>query len=278
MKNKTMKSQGAETTRSPNTVKVLMFDVSLPTASFLYDAFNVLLFIGAFAVAVGTYGSIKMGAIKEHFADERIATNEAATTRAMADSEIAKKGAAEAHERAAQLEKDAASFEERLLAERRLTALERWRLARLERAVLPRALTKEQHDRMVDALRGKVSELTIGVVQQSEPMQFGKTLLAVLEDAGAAVKLVVLPATGFEQRGVSMVVANDEGKMIAQVLWNEAGIVGGYSTSTPMGLESIVLPGLNVLIVGENDAASRPGAGQPGEGMDTMGRPIPMPQ
>ena len=74
-----------------------MFDVSLPWASFWYDAFNVMLFIGAFAVAVGTYGAIKMGAVKERFSDERTAALEAQTEQAKATLGVAQADIAKAN-------------------------------------------------------------------------------------------------------------------------------------------------------------------------------------
>jgi len=61
-----------------------MFDVSLEAATFWYDSFNIILFVGAFAVAIATYGSIKMGAVKERFSDERISANERVTAEANA--------------------------------------------------------------------------------------------------------------------------------------------------------------------------------------------------
>jgi hypothetical protein len=88
--------QGNDTTNKPITVRVLMFDVSPSWASFLYDIFNLVLFAGAVAVAIGTYGSIKMGAVKERFSDIRIAENEAETARANEAAAQAKEGAAKA--------------------------------------------------------------------------------------------------------------------------------------------------------------------------------------
>jgi hypothetical protein len=46
-----------------------MSDVSTEAANFWFDSLNIILFVGAFAVAIGTYGSIKMGAVKERFSD-----------------------------------------------------------------------------------------------------------------------------------------------------------------------------------------------------------------
>jgi hypothetical protein len=84
-------------------VRFLMFDVTPHGADFWFDAFNVLLFVGAFAVAVGTYGSIKMGSAKERFSNERTSANERETARAVADSDTAKAAATKAHERIAEL-------------------------------------------------------------------------------------------------------------------------------------------------------------------------------
>jgi hypothetical protein len=158
----------------PATARVLMFDVSLPWAEFWYDAFNVILFVGAFAVAVGTYGSIKMGAVKERFGDERISTNEKETKRAVADSDIAKAEAAKANEAAASAnveialareqtakaqadleiaKSEARQIDANLLREQRLTAQERWRLRHLERAVLPRSQFVDWA-RLEEALKG----------------------------------------------------------------------------------------------------------------------------
>lgn len=116
-----------------------MFDITLPVAERWYDIFNIVLIIGAIAVAIATYGVIKMGAIKEHFADERISANEAKTARAIADSDIAKAQAAEANARAAEANKKA----------------EEERLARLkiEARLAPRTLTGTQQQAIIDKIR-----------------------------------------------------------------------------------------------------------------------------
>jgi len=49
-----------------------MWNISPPLADFLFNLSNVLLIIGAAIVLIGTIGSIKMGSIKEHFANERV--------------------------------------------------------------------------------------------------------------------------------------------------------------------------------------------------------------
>ena len=86
-----------------------MFIFETPeAAAFWFNTYSWLLFLGAFAVALGTYGTIISGSAKERFADERIIANEAETKRAIADSNAAKEGTARANERAADLEKQAA--------------------------------------------------------------------------------------------------------------------------------------------------------------------------
>jgi hypothetical protein len=54
-----------------------------------FDIFNLGLAIGAFLVAICTWGTFKTGAVKEKFSDERISSNEAATKRAIAESDKA---------------------------------------------------------------------------------------------------------------------------------------------------------------------------------------------
>jgi hypothetical protein len=89
------------TVNKPRTVRVMMFDVSLPWASFWYDLSNVMLIVGATAVLIGTYGTIKMGAVKERFSNERISVNEMETSRATESASIAQEEAARANKAAA---------------------------------------------------------------------------------------------------------------------------------------------------------------------------------
>ena len=77
-----------------------MFNVTEPLANTLFAWSNVVLIAGAAAVLIGTIGAIAMGSAKEQFASERISANEAETSRAKADAETAKEGAAQANARA----------------------------------------------------------------------------------------------------------------------------------------------------------------------------------
>ncbi len=63
-----------------------MWNVTAPMADFLFNLSNVVLAIGALAVLLGTIGSIKMGAVREQFSNERISANEAETERAKAEA------------------------------------------------------------------------------------------------------------------------------------------------------------------------------------------------
>jgi hypothetical protein len=118
--------------KEPKTARVLMFDVSLPWAIFWYDAFNVLLFAGAVAIAVGTYGSIKMGAVKERFFDERTTALETQTEQAKAEL-----GKAQADIAQAKVQ----------IAEANARALEAQ--AALEKFKAPRTLTTDQQQHVV---------------------------------------------------------------------------------------------------------------------------------
>ena len=102
--------QAARMPKRPRTVRVLMWNVSEHLANVLFDISGLILIVGAVAVAIGTYGSIKMGAAKEYFANERISANEADTERAKADAEIAREGASKANARAASAELALAKF------------------------------------------------------------------------------------------------------------------------------------------------------------------------
>jgi hypothetical protein len=126
-----------------------MFDVTSSQADAWFAIFNVILFVGAFAVAVGTYGAIRMGEIKERFSNERLAANESAT-------EQAKSEAARAHERTAELERDAALARERAAQLEKGVAESNTRAAEaqlaLERFKAPRVIPDTEKPKMIAAL------------------------------------------------------------------------------------------------------------------------------
>ncbi len=81
-----------------------MWNLSSPLADTLFAWSNVILIFGAALVLIGTIGSIKLAAVREHFADIRISDNESATKQAIAESDVAKADAARAAERTKEAE------------------------------------------------------------------------------------------------------------------------------------------------------------------------------
>lgn len=129
----------------PHTVRVLMLDVSAAQASFWFDIFNAILVIGAVFVALGTYGSLRMGAVKERFADTRLGAAEA--TAASAEKEAAK-----ANESAAKLKQSNLIMEVAVVDAQRQLEGERVERVRLQESVLPRQLSAAQSAALLDAL------------------------------------------------------------------------------------------------------------------------------
>jgi hypothetical protein len=104
-----MADQSKDSPPTKISIRPHMLD-SPESASLWFDIFNGILFIGALLVTVGTWGTIKTAGIKERFSDERIAANEAETKRSIAESDIAKRGAAEANARAAEAKLELEKF------------------------------------------------------------------------------------------------------------------------------------------------------------------------
>jgi hypothetical protein len=165
--------------------------------------------------------------------------------------------------------------EARLLDEQRLTAKERWRLERLERAVLPRSITPAQRD----ALRSQLQSLgpvNVAMSADTEPTLYGLQFVEVLNAAHALGKVLMLPNSGYRQSGVVVYAANDKGHRIADVL-HAQDLASGLITLRALGLEQLPADE-NTIIVGANNAAWSGGAGQPGEGLDEHGNPVPAPR
>jgi hypothetical protein len=187
-------------------------------------------------------------------------------------------GAADANQRAAQQEADAA----RLLEERRLTANQRWRLERVERAVLPRAPYID-FERLGQELRASpFAPVSFAVVDEQEPRSLGTALMQSFATAEMVGGYAILPDTG-KWRGVQVIAVNSEGDQLSDFLWQRFQI-GGTTLGlgpAPFAERFPELAGLsaamNCIVIGENDAASRPGDGQPGEGIDEHGGPDPAP-
>jgi hypothetical protein len=137
-----------------------MFDTA-ELAGLWFDIFNGVLLLGAFLVLLGTWGTIKTGAIKEKFSDERVAANEAETKRAVADSDAAKEGTAKANERIAELSTQAEQLRKDT-AEANAQALEAQ--VALEKFKAPRAISVEQRNRIVEQMKQFAGQQYFGMV------------------------------------------------------------------------------------------------------------------
>lgn len=151
----------AQSERKPNIQRLLMWNVSPSMADSLFAWSNVVLVVGAAAVLIGTIGSIKMGAIREHFADIRISENERATAQAVAESDIAKESAAKANAAAAEAQ----------------LALEQFKA--------DRTLNADQQTQLIGKLKKFAGQLYIlSVVPEQEPIRLIKLLDTILTEAG----------------------------------------------------------------------------------------------
>lgn len=246
-----------------------ILDISLERANDFYAwgwRFSIL---GAVITALGV-GLLMWGTrVRDHDFEFRM-------TKANSDAAAAIERAADANRRAAEANLQLARADANLLAEQRLTARERMRLERLERAVLPRSLSPQQFNALASKLRG-LGPINIAIAERQEPMNFGFQLVQLFQGAGIMGRLITLSEDS-QQTGVVMYTANEHGREAAEILWRNAGIAGGVlGGARPIGLESIPKD-QNTLIVGDNDAAFQPIPGQPGEDLDEHGRPVPEPR
>jgi hypothetical protein len=199
------------TSNNKPTVRVLTVNVSSALADTLFNVSNVVLAVGALLVFAGTVGTIAMGLAKEHFAEVRLAENETETKRAVADSDLAKEGAAKAgvevakaneaiakaNERANSLEAEAAKSRERAaqlekgVAEANARAAEA-QLA-LEQFKAPRWITDAQHSSFVSNL-GRFQGTSVDIWLIHAPSQDAASLASRL--------LAVLGAAHWNANGV----------------------------------------------------------------------------
>ena len=191
----------------------------------------------------------------------------------------ANKAAEEAKERTAEVQMEAAITEERLLTERRITARERWQMETIINAVMPRRLVISPT--LVAALKG-LGPINVAIVDRQEPRFFGGQIVQLFHQAGIMGQIIWLPDENDHHGttpflGVTMYTASERGSKVAEILWQQEHIGGGTFGVTPMGWEAIPKTE-DTLIVGINDTVWQPQSGQPGEGVDGYGGPVPAPQ
>jgi hypothetical protein len=136
--------------------------ISNSSANSIYSLSGIVLVVGAVLTLLGTIGAIWSSGIRERFADERIATNEAQTAKANAD-------AAHANEHAAQLEKEAAEAQ--------------LKLEDLRRQVAPRQVNREV---FLSLIKGQPKAPVELVYLRDDPECFdvAQQIWRLLQDAG----------------------------------------------------------------------------------------------
>jgi hypothetical protein len=229
-----------------------LIDQTIESARHLESAGIAALIFAAALTAFGTWATYRASGTKEHLNDERA---NRLTLEILRQQERA------------------ALAEQRLLAEQRGSATVRWRLERLERAVLPRSLTDSQRSALLTQLHG-LGPINIAMSTATEATLFGVQFDRLFKEAGVHGRIFAIPPG--VSLGVTVYVINRTGESIAQIL-RAQNISGGEVRLRPIGFEGLPAD-QNALIIGENDGALRGGNGQPGEGIDEHGYPVPEPR
>jgi hypothetical protein len=139
-----------------------MWEIPSPLADRLFAVSNAVLIIGAAMVLIGTIGAIVLSGIREQFSNARLSDNETKTAQAIAESDTAKKGAAEANARALEAQ----------------LALEKFKA--------PRVLTDEEIQVIAEKLKsfsGQEFQI-ITYWEMQEPLAFANQIYAALDRAG----------------------------------------------------------------------------------------------
>jgi hypothetical protein len=152
----------APTPTRATTVRLLMWEISSPLADRLFAVSNAVLIIGAAMVLIGTIGAIALSGIREQFSNGRLSDNETKTALAIAESDTAKKGAAEANARALEAQ----------------LALEKFKA--------PRVLADEEVQAIAEKLKpfsGQEFQI-VTYWEMQEPLAFANQIYAALDLAG----------------------------------------------------------------------------------------------
>jgi hypothetical protein len=170
-----------------------------------------------------------------------------------------------------------------LLKEQRLTARERWRLERLERIILPRSIDPSTAGRIGESMKAAAFQpINLAVVDQPEPTRYGLDWMITLRNAGLLASITYLPANSTAP-SLLVVAVDKNGDKIADLLFQKFHIGEGWKASVADARKDPSLVGIpmdrNCIVIGSNANAAFQGAeGQPGEGLDRFGRPVPAPQ
>jgi hypothetical protein len=254
-------------------VALFIFSKEMPPKEKWVMVFATLLIVGGCAAeyifgARATTASIQL----QDASDKTVARLQAETR--LAESNIAT------------AQNNAAITEERLLNERRLTARERWRLERVERAVLPRSLYVNWPALVAELKVGNFHAINIALVGRTmEASEFAFDLMLALQQAGVLGRYIDLSAIPNDPRGgmhsssgADVIIGYSDGDRLAQMLWQKFQIGGGSMSAAVLPPAWVSIPtDMNCLVIEENNWAMSPGSGQPGEGLDKYGGPDPAP-
>ncbi len=194
---------------------------------------------------------------------------------------------AAANERANNAIREAAISEYRLLESWRESARDRLVTQKIAKAVFPRSFTPDQSKKLIIALSG-LGPINIAYVDTYESYNFSQIVANLLNAAGIRgqmywvknpvfilidKKTAALPIF-FE--GVTVYAPTAKDQKIVSAFWTIAQVGGVETSIVPGGLEGIPKDQA-CIIIGDNDAAFQPWPGQPGEGLDQFGLPVPAP-
>lgn len=182
---------------------------------------------------------------------------------------------------------ETARLDANLLNEQRITASERTVLARLGSVVLPRSILPDKAKAMVEALKAVgFHPVNVAMLRERESEMYGVKFAEVLKAAGMLAGTFSLPA-GSRAPSLIVVAVDDEGNRLADFLFQKFQIGQGWRAQIAQGSDAAkadpALAGVptdrNCIVIGSNaDAAYQGAPGQPGEGIDQFGRPVPAPQ
>lgn len=221
--------------------------------------------VAAIAIGVTTAGSIVTHSREAQAAEERAAKLAVALEQA---------------------QNNAKQIDANLLREQRLTSNERWRLRRIERAVLPRTAFIDMSQLVVNLKAGHFAPINLAVPSSpAEALSFGLFLRTALDQAGLLKGFVLLSPSTSEfvpsaSGGAILLRANDRADRLTEMLWQKYGIASASDGFLPHSMppEWASIPqDENCLVVLENGAAMGGSPGQDGEGLNEHGRLVPPP-
>jgi hypothetical protein len=263
-----------------------ILNLSLASANRWYGISGYGIIVAAIATAVFVILQFWTSSVRDVWSDK-------ARMKLQSETALANERAGVANERAATLEKEAAEAreraaitEERLLNERRLTARERWRLERVERAALPRTLFVDWPKLVAEFKAGHFPPINLAYIERPEPRTFALALMMAMQQAGVLGKFISLPAISGDlnprsptsSSGAIIITADPDGNRFAEMLWQKFQIGGGSVSAAALPEAWSAIPkDTTCLVIEENNGAVSPTNGQRGEGIDQYGGPDPAP-